>query len=61
MTTRGREGVRWVAVGQTNKQVAAALGISPRTVQHHTIHLYAKLGVDTRAGAALIAARRGWV
>jgi DNA-binding CsgD family transcriptional regulator len=44
---------------KTNKEVAAALGISPRTVQHHTIHIYEKLGVDTRAGAAMAASARG--
>jgi len=27
--------------------------------QHHTIHIYEKLGVDTRAGAAMVASQRG--
>jgi HD-GYP domain-containing protein (c-di-GMP phosphodiesterase class II) len=46
-----------VARGLTNKEVATALGISPRTVQHHVEHIYAKIGVTTRAAAALFAVR----
>jgi DNA-binding CsgD family transcriptional regulator len=30
-------------------------------VQTHTLHIYEKLGIDTRAAAALIAARHGLV
>lgn len=61
LTAREREVLVQLARGQTNKQIAAALGISDRTVQHHTIHIYEKLGVDTRAAAAVMAARYGWV
>ncbi|MFT3838730.1 MAG: HD domain-containing phosphohydrolase [Myxococcaceae bacterium] len=61
LTEREIEVLRLLALGRTNKQIAQALGISARTVQHHTIHIYAKLSVDTRAGAALIATRRGLI
>lgn len=61
LTGREHEVLVQLARGQTNKQIAAALGISDRTVQHHTIHIYEKLGVDTRAAAAVLAARYGWV
>ncbi|HYW57160.1 MAG TPA: HD domain-containing phosphohydrolase [Polaromonas sp.] len=59
LTEREVDVLRPLATGQTNKQIARALGISDRTVQTHTQHIYAKLGVDTRAGAALAAARAG--
>ncbi|MEZ4300606.1 MAG: LuxR C-terminal-related transcriptional regulator [Polyangiaceae bacterium] len=61
LTGREQEVLRLLAHGKTNKEVAVTLGISDRTVQHHTIHIYKKLGVDTRAGAALMAARHGIV
>ncbi|MDQ4096485.1 MAG: LuxR C-terminal-related transcriptional regulator, partial [Actinomycetota bacterium] len=43
--------LRLIARGLVNKQVAARLGISPKTVGHHIEHIYAKAGVTTRAGA----------
>ena len=45
--------------GHANKQVAAVLGISPKTVGHHIEHVYAKAGVSTRAGATLWAMEHG--
>ena len=45
--------------GLSNKQIARELAISPRTVQHHTIHIYGKTGVQSRAGAALWAVEQG--
>ena len=47
--------LRFVARGRSNKEIAIVLSISPRTVQHHTIHIYEKIGVESRAGAALFA------
>jgi LuxR family maltose regulon positive regulatory protein len=35
----------------TNKNIADALGISGETVKWHVKNIYAKLGVDSRAGA----------
>jgi HD-GYP domain-containing protein (c-di-GMP phosphodiesterase class II)/DNA-binding CsgD family transcriptional regulator len=37
------------------KEIAARLVISPKTVEHHIQHIYTKLDVSTRAGAALFA------
>jgi HD-GYP domain-containing protein (c-di-GMP phosphodiesterase class II)/DNA-binding CsgD family transcriptional regulator len=51
--------LRHVARGGTNKDVARELGISYRTVQHHVAHIYTKIGVTSRAGAALFAAENG--
>ncbi len=61
LTERERDVLRELALGRTNKEIARTLGISDRTVQHHTINIYRKLDIDTRAAAALIAARHGIV
>ena len=55
LTEREVEVLRLIAKGQANKQVAAQLGISRKTVGHHIEHIYAKAGVTTRAGATLFA------
>ena len=59
LSDREVEVLRLVARGGTNKDVARALHISHRTVQHHVAHIYAKIGVTSRAGAALFAAEHG--
>jgi DNA-binding CsgD family transcriptional regulator len=41
-----------VAEGRTNREVAAALFISDRTVESHLSHVYRKLGIRTRAALA---------
>ncbi len=53
LSDRELEVVRLVARGKTNKEIGALLGISARTVQNHVAHIYDKLGVYSRAGAAL--------
>jgi HD-GYP domain-containing protein (c-di-GMP phosphodiesterase class II) len=59
LTAREAEVLRELALGRTNKEIAVALGISARTVQNHTLNIYGKLGVSTRAGAALRAVQAG--
>jgi HD-GYP domain-containing protein (c-di-GMP phosphodiesterase class II) len=44
-----------IARGQSNRQVARWLSVSERTVHHHVEHIYLKIGVSTRAAAALFA------
>ena len=55
LTDREVEVLRLICRGQTKKQVASALTISPSTVDHHVRHIYQKTGVQTRAGATLFA------
>ena len=55
LTEREVEVLRLICRGGTKKQVAARMGISPRTVDHHVRHIYDKAGVHTRAGATLFA------
>ena len=55
LTEREVEVLALVARGQTNKQIAGALFLSPRTVQHHVAHIYDKIDRRTRAGAAMFA------
>lgn len=51
--------LRLLARGLSNKAIAAELFISPRTAEHHVQHVYGKIGVSTRAGAALFAMEHG--
>jgi DNA-binding CsgD family transcriptional regulator len=50
--------VRLLAEGLPNKDIAHALFVSPRTVQSHLTHVYAKLGLSTRVQLAKEADRR---
>jgi DNA-binding CsgD family transcriptional regulator len=53
LTQREHAVLDWVASGKTDAQVAQILGISPRTVQKHLEHVYAKLGVESRTAAVM--------
>jgi HD-GYP domain-containing protein (c-di-GMP phosphodiesterase class II) len=59
LTPREVQVLRRLARGATNRAIAAELGVSPKTVGHHVEHVYAKLGVSSRAAAALVAAESG--
>ena len=59
LSHREIEVLKLLVLGLSNKEIARRLAISPRTVQHHTVHIYGKTGVRSRAGAALWAVERG--
>lgn len=59
LTRREIEVLRLIARGASNKDVAARLVMSPKTAGTHIEHIYAKLGVSSRAEAGLFAAQHG--
>ena len=61
LTRRERAVLEHLARGLGNKQIAAALGISERTVKFHMSSLFTKLGVSNRTEAVARAAQAGLV
>ena len=61
LTEREVEVVALLARGLQTKQVAAVLGISAKTADRHIQNAYGKIGVSTRAAAALFAMEHGLV
>ena len=59
LTPREIEVLRLIAAGQTAKEAARQLDIAPKTADNHIQSLYSKIGVKTRAAAALYALERG--
>jgi len=59
LTERELEVLRLAGRGERSKEIAVRLGISERTVKAHLGNIYNKLGVDSRAAAVAVAARRG--
>lgn len=57
LTAREGEVLRLLAAGLAPAQIASELSISPKTVATHVEHIYAKLGVHTRAQAVARAFR----
>jgi len=61
LTGRELEVLNRVAQGERSKEIALRLGITERTVKAHLASIYNKLGVDSRAAAIAIAAKKGWL
>jgi len=61
LTKRELDVLRLVAEGQTDREVAEALVISPRTVNRHLSNIFVKLDVPGRAAAVAFAIRQGLV
>ncbi len=59
LTVRELDVLRAIAKGQSMKECARAMGISPKTVDNHTQSVYSKIGVKTRGGATLYAIEHG--
>lgn len=59
LTGRELEVLRLVAAGQSNREIAAALVISPKTASVHVSNILAKLGAATRTEAAVKAHELG--
>lgn len=55
LTRREIEVLRLIARGHTIKQASRMLTVSEKTIDNHLQHIYAKIGVSTRAGATLFA------
>ncbi len=61
LTGREAEVLRLAARGLTTRAIADELYISPKTADHHIQHVYSKIGVSTRAAAALWAMQHALV
>ena len=61
LTAREVEVLGLLARGHANKEIARRLVVTPKTVSSHVEHIYAKIGVSTRAAAALFAMQHGLV
>ncbi len=61
VTAREREVLRHVALGYTNKELAAALEISVKTVETHKANAMTKLGLTSRAALVRFAMQQGWL
>ncbi len=61
LTPRELDVLRHLALGRSNKEIAAALSIAPETVKTHVGHVLSKLQVEGRAQAIVHALKRGLV
>ena len=61
LTGRERDVLEGIATGETNKEIAARYGISPRTVETHRESLMRKLEIHNVAGLTRFAVEEGLV
>jgi DNA-binding NarL/FixJ family response regulator len=61
LTPRQAEVLRLVAQGKTDRQIAAELVLSEKTVGRHLENIFTRLGVSSRATATVVAVRAGLV
>lgn len=61
LTDREMDVLKLAARGESNREIANDLGLSPRTVQTHLGHTFEKLGVASRTQAVILGLRHGWL
>ena len=61
LTAREQDVLRHLALGLSNKEIAATLAVGEETVKTHVAHVLAKLRVENRAQAIVQALKRGLV
>jgi DNA-binding CsgD family transcriptional regulator len=59
LSRREVEVLQLAATGKTNREIAAALSLSEKTIENHLGSIYAKTGADNRAAATAFAVRHG--
>jgi DNA-binding NarL/FixJ family response regulator len=59
LTEREAQIVRRLTYGESNKEIARALGLAEKTVRNHLYSIFGKMGVADRTQAALLAVRTG--
>jgi two-component system, NarL family, response regulator DevR len=55
LTDQERTVLRLIGEGLTNRQIGARMGLAEKTVKNYTSHLLAKLGLERRTQAAILA------
>lgn len=61
LTAREVDVLRLLASGSTNKEIARALFVTEATVKSHLVHIFSKLGVDSRSRAIHVAQETGLI
>jgi len=61
LSPRERDVLALIAQGMSNASIGERLGIGEKTVKTHVSNVLAKLGIDDRLQAAVLAWKRGWV
>ena len=61
LTERERAVLRLLAEGRSDREIAEALSVSPRTAMTHVANILGKLGVTSRTAAASLAIRNGLI
>ena len=61
LSARERQVLALVVIGLPNKAIAAQLGCTPRTIQHHLHNLFRKTGSRSRTALAALALLHDWI
>lgn len=61
LTSREREVLKLIAQGLSNKEIAKELFISDKTVKNHLSNIFAKLQINDRTKAAILAVKEGLI